>query len=275
TAVYANYEAYVLQDDEAPWSGMFVSYIPDQLLRGQTVRITGRVVESDPYGYGYQWDNLTKLVDVTEVTLTETGVINPLSVSTWTLSAENPDVESYEGVLVTVQDVEVTVINQYDWTIDDGSGGCLIDDDASNLGEFFTSLVPGSVIEYVTGFFLYSYGTYKIELRDTLDYGDVPVSPWDTSTPLEFSLDPCYPNPFNATTMIHYTLPHNSSVNIAVYNLLGQEVATLVNGARAVGKHTVVWNGTDHFGNPLASGVYVYSIKAGNFVKHQKMVLLK
>jgi len=275
TSVYSNWEAYVFQDADAPWSGMFVSWISDQLGRGQTVRITGTVTEEDP-DYTFKWGGLTKLIEVDTVIVTGTGARTPLNVSTWDLSEENPDVESYEGVLVTVQNVQVTSLNQYDWTVDDGSGGCLMDDDACSLDSMFAAITPASTFERVTGFFNYSFGTYKIELRDSADFaGFVGVKDVPPLAPCEFSLAPNFPNPFNASTRITYTLPRTLSVKVVIYNLMGQQVQTLVDGTQMAGKHTAVWRGKDALGHLVSSGVYFYRIKAGDYIESRKMVLLK
>jgi hypothetical protein len=79
-----------------------------------------------------------------------------------------------------------------------------------------------------------------------------------------------YPNPFNPSTTIRYDLPHNSFVNLTVYNKLGQQVTKLVNEQQPAGYHDVVFRG-----DGLASGVYFYRIQAGDFVASKKLLLLK
>lgn len=91
-----------------------------------------------------------------------------------------------------------------------------------------------------------------------------------THTPEDFALFQNYPNPFNPTTKISYALPQNSFVELKVFNLLGQEVATLVNEQKAVGNYEVNFNASN-----LPSGVYIYKMKAGEFVQTKKMILLK
>jgi hypothetical protein len=85
-----------------------------------------------------------------------------------------------------------------------------------------------------------------------------------------FSLEQNYPNPFNPTTTINYTLAERSSVTIKVYDVLGNEVANLVNTTQEAGKHNVRFDA-----GKLASGLYIYTLNAGNFTSSKKMMLLK
>jgi hypothetical protein len=93
--------------------------------------------------------------------------------------------------------------------------------------------------------------------------------------PTEFALSQNVPNPFNPTTVVEYALPKDAQVNISIYNVLGQHVKTLVNDLQRAGRLTVTWDGTDASGTSVASGVYFYKIRAGDFSSTKKMVLLK
>ena len=97
----------------------------------------------------------------------------------------------------------------------------------------------------------------------------------ETALPGEFVLYQNYPNPFNPITTLHYDLPENSYVNVTVYDMLGRAVKTLVNSTQDAGFKSVVWNAANDYGNPVSAGVYLYQIKAGEFVQTRKMVLLK
>lgn len=101
-----------------------------------------------------------------------------------------------------------------------------------------------------------------------------------------FELSQNYPNPFNPTTAIRYQLPKSGSVELTIYNLLGQEIRKLVNENRIAGQYTVQWDGRDETGAAVASGVYLYRLKAGEpsggspgvaqgFVETKKMLLLR
>jgi len=85
-----------------------------------------------------------------------------------------------------------------------------------------------------------------------------------------------YPNPFNPTTTISFFTAENAEkVEIVIYNLKGQKVKTLVDKILPVGKHSIVWNGTDESGKNVVSGIYFYQFKTGKFSKTKKMLLLK
>ncbi|MBL1214915.1 MAG: T9SS type A sorting domain-containing protein [Ignavibacteriae bacterium] len=88
--------------------------------------------------------------------------------------------------------------------------------------------------------------------------------------PTSFALDQNYPNPFNPSTIISYQLPEQRQVKVAIFNMLGEEVSTLVNEVKEAGYHKVEWNGAN-----LTSGVYFYRIEAGDFVSVKKMMLMK
>ena len=88
--------------------------------------------------------------------------------------------------------------------------------------------------------------------------------------PEQFILSQNYPNPFNPTTAVGYQLPTASEVKLIVYDLLGREVAVLVNERKVVGSYEVKFDAAG-----LASGVYLYRLTAGDFVQTRKMVVIK
>ncbi len=93
--------------------------------------------------------------------------------------------------------------------------------------------------------------------------------------PQEFSLAQNFPNPFNPSTTIEYALPTASSVKLSVYNMLGQEIKTLINEFQPAGKNSVAWDGKSNHGVDVPSGIYLYRIEAGNFVETKKMILIR
>jgi len=95
------------------------------------------------------------------------------------------------------------------------------------------------------------------------------------TVPTTFELEQNYPNPFNPTATIQYALPKAVQVELKVFNILGQAVKTLVNQEQAAGYYQVVWDGKDQTGQPVSTGIYLYQIKAGDFVETKKMQLIK
>lgn len=93
--------------------------------------------------------------------------------------------------------------------------------------------------------------------------------------PLVFSLSQNAPNPFNPETIISYALPQSEQVKLVIYNVLGQEIRTLVNALQPAGRYRVVWNSRDDFGRSVSSGIYLYQITAGKFTNTRKMLILK
>lgn len=95
------------------------------------------------------------------------------------------------------------------------------------------------------------------------------------SIPKEFNLSQNYPNPFNPLTYLDFELPVRSKVDITIYNMLGQEVTTLVNRELDYGHHSVSWYGVNNYGKPVASGLYLAKLQVPGTIKTRKMILLK
>jgi hypothetical protein len=93
--------------------------------------------------------------------------------------------------------------------------------------------------------------------------------------PSGYALEQNYPNPFNPSTQIVFSIPQDQRVTIAIYNILGQKVATLLDHTLTAGTHVVTWAGKDENGNTAPSGVYLYKISTANFTAVKKMMLLK
>ena len=95
------------------------------------------------------------------------------------------------------------------------------------------------------------------------------------NTPESFGLLQNYPNPFNPATTIKYRLPSNETVSVKIYDELGREVKTLVEGSQSQGWHMVRWNGLNNSNVPVSSGVYFYQLKSGNETQAKKMLMIK
>jgi hypothetical protein len=162
-------------------------------------------------------------------------------------------------------------------------------------GKILTSLAADSILAVVVEY-PFRYGettrikfglgvgilmeTFELLVQDTLVGARVGARSYGTLTgvrgdrgnasPNDFDLSQNYPNPFNPSTTITYDLPARSHVRLRIFNVLGQEVATLVDGNVEAGGHQVQWNA-----GRLASGVYLYQLKTGGHVETKKMVVLR
>jgi hypothetical protein len=140
--------------------------------------------------------------------------------------------------------------------------------------------VPGNIqiqdsatIDKLTGYLYFSFSFYKLVPRYNSDFEGY-QGPNSVETvpgiPEEYSLSQNYPNPFNPSTTISYSIPKSGNLVLKIYNLLGQEVQTLVNQYQPVGNYRVTFDA-----GSLTSGVYFYSIRSDNFIQVKKMLLVK
>ncbi len=141
----------------------------------------------------------------------------------------------------------------------------------SGLGFLAKDLATDGQNLYVGGFFMQAGGKPNWSVARWNDAGIVGAEEEPDRLPGKFKLAQNYPNPFNPTTTIPFSLPSAKTVNLTVYNALGQEVATLIDNQRlSAGRHEVNFNG-----NNLPSGIYYYRIQFGNRTRVNKMVLMK
>ncbi len=97
----------------------------------------------------------------------------------------------------------------------------------------------------------------------------------ESSLPSAFNLEQNYPNPFNPETEIRFQIPEATHVVLKIYNMIGQEIRTLIDADYDLGSHLVHWDGKDNHGQAVASSVYLYRLQAGSFVKVRKMSLVR
>ena len=116
----------------------------------------------------------------------------------------------------------------------------------------------------------FSPGMITVNLVTDADDDD-----FGTPLPTEYGLMQNQPNPFNPATTITFALPKQSRVSIEVFNILGEKIRTLVDGALPAGTHSIVFDGCDSYGRELATGVYLYRMKTGQDEYSRKMILLK
>ena len=157
----------------------------------------------------------------------------------------------------------------YQGTILPGGNGIEEDSPADSLRWNTTNVPEGEywilarIDDPYTSYMTYSPGPVVIDHVSTVPNAQ-------SVTPTEFSLAPVYPNPFNATATLTFSVPHESHVRLDIFNLLGQQVAEVMAGDVTTGVHRVQWTADD-----LPSGVYLVRLQAQDFVQTQKVVLMK
>ncbi len=117
-------------------------------------------------------------------------------------------------------------------------------------------------------------GSIAVECTLTVS-GETGIEDLSNLVPEEFALQQNYPNPFNPATKISFALPVQSDVRLMIYDLLGRQVRGLLAEKLPAGYHAITWDGTDDRGRAMSSGVYFYSLKAGNFERSRKMIIIK
>ncbi|MBK7629910.1 MAG: T9SS type A sorting domain-containing protein [Ignavibacteriales bacterium] len=275
-----------MQNGEGPWSGIQIATngtMGTQVLnlqRGNKVTVTGVIRE---------------VFDVTVIdslsAITVVSPINPLPaphVLTTSVigTAGNNAIgkEEWESVLVQYNNVSITALsadgtsNFGEIYVSDGSGNTRVELEEGNH-PYQNGTIPARPIlvglndtfDALKGVLYYSFSNYKLVPRKNDDFVNY-VTDVNTENGLltDYSISQNYPNPFNPSTTISYALPKEEMVTIRVYDILGQVVKTLVNQSQSAGTHTVSFKA-----NELTSGIYFYSIQAGNFNQVKKMMLLK
>ncbi len=252
------YNGFYLQDGDGAWNGIWVyagTGNTTGFAAGDAVDCFGSVVE---------YYNLTEL-DVTggSVTVTSTGNALPTPVA---LSTSAVNDEAYEGVLVSISDAFAGATPGYgEYPMDDGSGVVVMDD---QIVAYDFPIEEGECYN-VTGPVNYSFGAYKIS-PDT--GGVVPCGGFVDANELvhAFELGQAYPNPFNPTTTINFSLDMTAEARLSVYNLAGQEVAVLAQGMLDAGRHQVTFDASS-----LSSGMYIYRLESEGRNLAGRMMLIK
>jgi Secretion system C-terminal sorting domain len=266
----------VIQDDPsgAPWTGVFLrgSSETDALNNGDVINITNARIE-ESFG-------LTRLRDFTFTVESTGGAGYDYAVVTSPALSDPAIAEAYEGMMIRMEGVEVGT-NQADAPNDfgeftvgtTGSGSFVrVDDQSADFsGGFNDDLTEGQLFEFVQGAWSYSFGNYKLWPESASDVGTGGgVAVEDSGLPGKFELHANYPNPFNPATTIRYDVAGTEMVRLAVFDVLGRQVSSLVNGQQSPGRYTVDFNASN-----LASGVYIYRLEAGTRVFTRTMLLLK
>lgn len=285
-----------IQNGQGPWSGIWIFGLEAEALqRGQHVTVNGRVIENF---------NHTRIDSITTLVINSSG--NPLPtpepVSTSDIGTKLKGTiaaEQWEGVLIEYANVTVTDDNA-DGSSGPGGGGNsnfgeILVADASNISTrvelqegnhqyhnlWTASLdtIPGLIriregdsLDKLRGVLFFSFSNYKLVPRKSDDFIGYTSDIDDITSGIvtEYQLTQNYPNPFNPVTTIQYSIPEAGYVQIKIYNILGQEVASLVNMEQSVGSYKVLFDASK-----LSSGVYLYQINVNNYQQTKKMMLMK
>ncbi len=264
-----------LQDKEdlSPWSGMVFENRPEyiaDLAVGDVIRITNAYIEED---FG-----VTQLDSVTYEKMSAGEPFDYKLVTTDILK-DTGVMEAHEGMRLRFEDVTITTndagFGEWGFSSDGTLDNQLKADDLSSAiaSDFAaTTFVDGEVIDYIQGLAWYSFNEFKLipESLQDISKTAIDVSTEDESLPGAFALKQNFPNPFNPTTSIAFTTPAAGEVTLAVFDLLGRQVATLVQGPMTAGDHSVTFNATS-----LPSGTYLYRLTAGSEITTRVMTLLK
>jgi hypothetical protein len=287
-----------MQDGSGPWCGINL-FLTDSVKIGDNITVTGRVEESF---------YLTRITAITNFVRnsSDNTLPDPLELSTADIDEavnNSVDAEQFEGVLVKYKNVTITAVNaDGNPGPDEGTGG------NRNFGEMFIAdesgvntrvelqdglrhkyhnlwsadladnpdlveLNNGDKFSSITGYIEYTFNEYKLVPRFNSDfegYQPVIIDNVLAYHPDKFSLQQNYPNPFNPSTIISYSIPKSEIVTIKIYNLIGQEIKTLVNNYQNTGSYKITFNAAS-----LPTGIYFYQMQAGTFKEVKKMVLIK
>ena len=299
----ANYPQRVyMQDGSGPWTGIMIGTLGMhgvdvlKFKKGDNITLTGKIVENF---------SVTTIDSLTNVVVNSHNNALPASVTVSTGSiGKNASgivgAEQWESVLINYKNVTVTDENA------DGNPGPLVSGKNNNYGELFVNdtsgdtrislqdgnnnyenlwdstfnsnaskirILTSSKFSEIQGILYYSFSYYKLCPRkndDFMGYSLTGVNDITKSIPKTYMLEQNYPNPFNPSTVIRYSIPITSNVTLKIFNILGQEVKTLVSQVKPGGTYQVSFDASR-----LSSGIYFYSLKAGDYSQVKKMVLLK
>lgn len=280
-----------IQNGASPWSGIQIGTLGTlgtsvlNLKKGDNVTVEGAILESF---------NVTKIDSITLLTVNSAS--NPLPaaqlLTTGTLGTGDGVVEKekWESVLIKYANVLVDSANADGASnfgeifVNDGSGRTRVELqdgnhkyhnawDANLINDpNLVQIKKGDRFTELNGVLFFSFSNYKLVPRKDDDFvGYLPNGICDEiNLPTQFSLTQNYPNPFNPATTISYSIPNAGEVNLKVFNVLGQEVKSLVSQYQNAGNYTVTFDASS-----FTSGVYFYSLSADNFLQVKKMMLVK
>jgi len=286
-----------IQNGTGPWSGIKIRGTETlSLNRGDEVTVTG--IAGEDFGVTM----INGIDSPSNIVVNSTGNPSPVPQVLLTsvidlLGSGTVSAEQWESVLISYEDVTVTDENADGdvgphVTGNNNYGDILVADASSsntrialqygthdyhNFWFAGMNTIPnyvrqGDTFGSLTGILWYGFSNYKLLPRKNADFVDwVTDVEDDYVVPSEFTLLQNYPNPFNPSTKIEYYLPVEGNVTLKIFNILGQEVRTLINNELTnAGRYTITFDASN-----LPSGIYIYRLQTGNFSSNKKMILLK
>ena len=262
-----DYPNFFFQDpNKKEWAGMFI-YINKGYSApsvGDLVILKGDIAEY----YG-----VTEMKNISSTTILSSGnEIEPVKLNAALISGPCSEwAEKYEGMLVRLVNVLVsqTADENGHWIVSDITGSVIIDSylyvgdfPKPELGTHYTS---------ITGIVHYTYGEYKLMPRNSNDF-NAPFAAVK-EIPENFEMMINYPNPFNPTTIIEFSIKESNFVQLDIIDIHGRNVATLISGIPLSKK--LIWNGKNDLGQMVPAGIYFAHLKTSSIVMTQKMILLK
>lgn len=287
----------IIQNGTGPWSGIRINGTEVlNLKKGDDVTVTGTVIEN------FSVTNITNINSPANITVNDTDLVlpDPQTLSTSDISNKPSgtiSAEQWESVLVKYSNVSVADENA------DGAAGPNVASVNSNFGEILvtdasvvttrvelqdgnhqyhnfwapelefvpTRVLPGNFMSELRGIMYFSFGNYKLIPRTDDDFvGFLTPVEEEHAVPYKYNLAQNYPNPFNPSTTISYSIKEEGLVTLKVFNILGQQVANLVNEFKTPGDYKVNFDASR-----LSSGIYLYKINSNGFTFTKKMMLIK
>lgn len=283
-----------LQDDftAGPWTGIFseitsstatsAATAPIRALnKGDVIRITRARI--------YERFNVTQIdpANVTFTMVSSGGFTIPPKAITTTVLKDRDLAEGFEGIVLEIDNPVIVSTNadapagpfgefliSSDGTV---ANGLRVDDASTAPGLEYTGNNPGTVfsvgqrLDFVRGVLYLSFGNFKLLPATTADIGGViNTATEDGGIPARFTLEQNYPNPFNPSTQISFDVASTGHVQLEVFDVMGRQVATLLNNTVPVGTHSVTFDAQN-----LSSGVYIYRMTSGASIQTMRMLLMK
>lgn len=256
------------------------AYSVDHLLAGKYIVLAVPFGKYAPAFYKagafgvIRWKDADTVTVAANVAGIDIGVVQIHSSGVATLTGSISSAgQGLEGVNVVAQDAAGAALG---YGMTDGSGSYVID--ALPAGPVTLTV---DLMGYDGAQQMINVSPSAFALSQDFSLGVTTSVSGRPAVPQAYALEQNYPNPFNPSTRIAFSLPQTGAVTLSVFNLLGQQIATLVNGPMTAGTHETVWDGRDAAGRVLASGVYFYRIEVKGsdggaaYAAMRKMVLLK